>query len=137
MKLTRILYAIVTVIVATSLFISALAEWQDSGTEEARHYVGYALVSICYMLGALGVICLGWYQLRLTGAVTSIAALLQDEKSGEIRACKRFGWTKTNEIHITYICIFQIKKYREIVRNSFIHIYKYKNEIKRCALMLE
>ncbi len=94
MRLTRILYAIVTVIVASSLFIGGLAEWRDSGTEEGRHYAGYEqripVVSVCYILGAVGVICFGWYQLKLAGAVTSIATLLKDDKSGGIHDGKRF-----------------------------------------------
>jgi two-component system phosphate regulon sensor histidine kinase PhoR len=85
---------IVTAIVAGSLFIGALAKWRDSGTEEGRHYAGYMqripVVSVCYILGAVGVISLGWYQLRLTGAVTSIATLLHDDKSGSIHDGKRF-----------------------------------------------
>jgi two-component system phosphate regulon sensor histidine kinase PhoR len=85
---------IVTAIVAGSLLIGGLAEWQDSGTEEDRHYVGYVqripIVSVCYILGAVGVICFGWYQYRLTGAVTSIAALLKDDKSDGIHNGKRF-----------------------------------------------
>ena len=36
MRLTRILYAIVTVIVAGSMFIGGLAEWRDSDMEEDR-----------------------------------------------------------------------------------------------------
>ncbi|MHC4241536.1 MAG: hypothetical protein ACYSU4_03970, partial [Planctomycetota bacterium] len=71
MRLKRILYAIVIVVVAGSLIISALAEWQDSDTEDGIRYTGYVhripVVLICYILGAVGVIYLGWYQLRLTG----------------------------------------------------------------------
>ena len=94
MKLNRILYVIVTLIAAGSLFIGGLAEWRDSGTEEGRHNASYVqhipVVSVCYILGAVGVICLGWYQFRLTGAVTSIATLLQDDKAGGIHGGKRF-----------------------------------------------
>jgi two-component system phosphate regulon sensor histidine kinase PhoR len=94
LKLRRILYAIVTVIVASSLFISALAEWQDSGTQEDWRYAGFVqripIASVCCILGAVGVIYLGWYQLRLTRAVTSIATLLQDDKSVDTHDGKRF-----------------------------------------------
>ncbi len=114
MRLRRILCAIATVIVAGSLFISGLAEWrsygllaEDSGTKESRRYTGYVhripVVSICYILGAVGVIYLGWYQLRLTGAVTSIAALLRDDKEGGNHDGKRFlpplRLTKINELY--------------------------------------
>ena len=131
MRLTRILYAIVTVIVASSLFISGLAEWQDSGTEEGIRYTGYVqripVVSVCYILGAVGVIYLGWYQLRLTGAVTSIAALLHDEKEDGICRCKRFGWTKTNELcqafkrHFTD-CTSRINEYEKKIRDLQVKI---------------
>jgi two-component system phosphate regulon sensor histidine kinase PhoR len=85
LKLKRILYAIVTVIVASSLFAKGLAEWQGSGTEEGWRYASYVqripVVSVCYLVGAVGVICLGWYQLRLSGTVTSIAKLLQEDQT--------------------------------------------------------
>jgi two-component system phosphate regulon sensor histidine kinase PhoR len=117
--------------VASSLFISGLAEWQDSGTEEGVRYTGYVqripVVPLCYILGAMGVIYLGWYQLRLTGVVTSIAALLQDDKPGGIRGCKRFGWTKTNELcqafkqHFTS-CTNRINEYEKKIRDLQVKI---------------
>jgi two-component system phosphate regulon sensor histidine kinase PhoR len=131
LRLKRILYAIVIVVVAGSLIISALAEWQDSDTEDGIRYTGYVhripVVLICYILGAVGVIYLGWYQLRLTGAVTSIAALLQDNKAGGIRDCKRFGWTKTNELcqafkkHFTN-CNSRINEYEKKIRDLQVKI---------------
>ncbi|MHC4105181.1 MAG: ATP-binding protein [Planctomycetota bacterium] len=131
MRLKRILYAIVTVIVASSLFISGFAEWQDSGTEQGWRYTGYVkripVVSVCYILGAMGVIYLGWYQLRLTGAVTSIAALLQDDKPGGILGCKRFGWANTNELcqafkkHFTN-CTTRINEYEKKIRDLQVKI---------------
>ncbi len=94
MRLRRNLYAIVTLIVASSLFVGGLAEWQDSGTQEGWRYAGYVqripLVSVFCVVGAVGVICLGLYQLRLAGAITSIATLLQDNKAGAIGDRKRF-----------------------------------------------
>ncbi len=94
MRLQRILFAIVTAIVAGTLLIGGLAEWRDSGPEESRRYAGYVqripVVSVCCILGAVGVICLGWYQLRLTGAVTSIATLLQEDNAGAGLDCKGF-----------------------------------------------
>jgi two-component system phosphate regulon sensor histidine kinase PhoR len=107
LRLRRILYAIVTGIVASSLFVGSLAKWQDSGPEEGWRYAGYEqripLVSVCYIVGAVGVICLGWYQLKLAGAVTSIAMLLQDKKVNGIGARWRFftplRTTKINELY--------------------------------------
>lgn len=87
MRLRRILYAIVTAIVASSLFIGGLTEQQKSGAEEGWRYAGceqrIPVVSVCCVIVAVGVICLGWYQIRLAGAVTSIAKLVQDNKEGE------------------------------------------------------
>jgi two-component system phosphate regulon sensor histidine kinase PhoR len=117
--------------VAGSLFISGLAEWQDSGTEEGIRYTGYVqripILSVCYFLGAMGVIYLGWYQLRLTGAVTSIAALLQDDKPGGILGCKRFGWTKTNELCQAFKkyfsnCTNRINEYEKKIRDLQVKI---------------
>ncbi|MHC4535531.1 MAG: ATP-binding protein [Planctomycetota bacterium] len=135
MRLKRILYAIVTVIVAGSLFINGLAEWQDSDTEEGRRYTGYVqripVVSICYILGAMGVIYLGWYQLRLTGAVTSIAALLQDEKSGDIDDGKKFfpthRLTKINELYLALSkhfadCTSRITEYEKKIRDLQVKV---------------
>ncbi len=102
MRLRRSLYAIVTGIVACSLFVGGLAEWQDSGTEEGWRYAGYEqgprkagtqripVVSVCCVVAAVGVICLGWYQIRLAGTVTSIAKLVQDNKAGENDADRGF-----------------------------------------------
>jgi two-component system phosphate regulon sensor histidine kinase PhoR len=117
--------------VASSLFISGLAEWQDSGTEEGRHYVAYALVSICYMLGAVGVIYLGWYQLRLTGVVTSIAALLHDDKADGARDGKIFfpplRLTKINELYLALSkhlagCTSRITEYEKKIRDLQVKI---------------
>jgi two-component system phosphate regulon sensor histidine kinase PhoR len=126
--------------VASSLFISGLAEWQDSGTEEGWRYTGYVqripVVSVCYILGAVGVIYLGWYQLRLTGAVTSIATLLQDDKSGGIHDGKRFfpplRLTKINELKINELyqalskhfagCTSRITEYEKKIRDLQVKI---------------
>ena len=81
MKAVRNLYVIVTGIVAVSLLAGGLAEWLDSGTEEGRRFAGYVqrvpVVSACYIVGAVGVIWLGWYWLRLAGAITSMAKRLK------------------------------------------------------------
>ena len=83
MKFRRDLYVIVTGIVAVSLFIAGLTAGLDSGTEEACRFAGYLqqtpLLLVCYIIGAAGVIWLGWYWLRLAGAITSIARRLKKE----------------------------------------------------------
>jgi len=101
LRFRRSLYAIVTGIVACSLFVGSLAEWQsygllteDSGTQEGWRYAGYEqripVVSVCCVVAAVGVICLGWYQIRLAGTVTSIAKLVQDNKASDIDADRGF-----------------------------------------------
>ncbi len=96
MRFRRSLYAIVTGIVACSLLVGGLAEWRDSGTEEGWRYAGYeqsafgGFVSVCYVVAAVGVICLGWYQMRLAGTVTSIAKLVQGNKASDIDANRGF-----------------------------------------------
>jgi hypothetical protein len=76
------------------LFVGGLAEWQDSGTQEGWRYAGYEqripVVSVCYVVVAVGVICLGWYQMRLAGTITSIAKLVQGNKASDIDANRGF-----------------------------------------------
>ncbi len=107
MRPRRNLYPIVTLMVACSLFVVGFAEWQDSGTEEGLRYAGYLqrtpVVPVCCVVGAVGVICLGWYQLRLAGMVTSIARFLRDEKVDGVTNRKGFFtpfvMSKTNEFY--------------------------------------
>lgn len=84
MRSARNLYLIVTAVVAVSLFAVGLAEWLGSGTEEGRRYTGYVqrlpVVPVCSLVGAVGVIWLGWYWLKLAGAITSIAKRLNADK---------------------------------------------------------
>ncbi|MHC4888346.1 MAG: PAS domain-containing sensor histidine kinase [Planctomycetota bacterium] len=81
MKFRRNLYVIVTGVVAVSLLTGGLAVWLDSGTEEGWRFAGYVqrapVVLVCYVIGAVGVIWLGWYWLKLAGAITSIGRRLR------------------------------------------------------------
>ena len=81
MKSVRNLYVIVTGVVAVSLLAGGLAEWLDSGTEEGGRFAGYVqrvpVVPACHIVGAVGVIWLGWYWLKLAGGITSIARRLK------------------------------------------------------------
>ena len=80
MKLKRNLYVIVTAIVACSLFVGGLAEWKNSGVGVG----GYTSVTlVCCVVGAVGVIWLGWCWLRLTGRITSIARKIAVSNSVE------------------------------------------------------
>ncbi|MBN1807069.1 MAG: PAS domain-containing protein [Sedimentisphaerales bacterium] len=94
MRPVRILYLIITAIVASGLVVGSFVKLQDSDIEENRCYAGYMqrlpLMLILYVFGIMGVICLGWYQLKLTDAVTSIAKLLDGDKESDIRDSKRF-----------------------------------------------
>jgi len=106
LRFGRNLYAIVTLIVACSLFAASLAEGQDSGVQEGRRFADYVqhipVAPICYVFGAVGVILLAWHWLKLAGAVTSIAKLLEDDRATDIGAKGRFfaslRATKTAEL---------------------------------------
>jgi len=94
LRLGRSLYVIVTSIVACSMFIGTLAEAQNSGTEEGWCFAGYAqrmpVALVCWVVVAVGVILLGWYWLRLTRAITSIARLIKNGKANAIGNDKGF-----------------------------------------------
>ena len=70
MKLRTNSYAIVTAIVACSLLVAGLMAWRS------RHG---ALCMFAYCVGAVGVIWLGWFWLKLARAITSIDRALQAE----------------------------------------------------------
>jgi len=84
LKSERNLYIIVTGVVAGSLLLGGLAVWLDSGIGAGWHFAGYTqnrlLVLVCHVVGAMGVIWLGWYWLKLAAGITSIARLLRQDK---------------------------------------------------------
>ncbi len=88
MKSVRSLYLIVTAVVAISLLAGGIAQWLNSGEEEGGRFAGYMrrvhVASACHIVGAVGVIGLGWYWIRLAGAITSMAKRLKAEKSNGI-----------------------------------------------------
>ena len=81
MRSVRNLYLIVSAVVAISLLAGGLAQWLDSGAEEGGRFAGYMqrvpVASACHVVGAVGVIWLGWYWIRLARAITSIAKRLK------------------------------------------------------------
>jgi len=81
LRSVRNLYMIVIAVVAISLLAGGLAQWLDSGTEEGTRFAAYMqrvhVASACCIVGAVGVIWLGWYWLKLAGAITSIAKRLK------------------------------------------------------------
>lgn len=73
MKFARQAYAMVAAVVVCSLLAAALAGWKNSPVTGGRsNWYGVLLLIAC-CAGAMGVIWLGWHNLRLAGAVTSIA----------------------------------------------------------------
>ncbi len=86
----------VTGIVAFSLFIGGLAQWQNSGTGEGWRFAGYMqrmgpFMQVCYIVAAVGVIFLGWCWLKLSGEITSIANRLKEELTAETAENARKG----------------------------------------------
>lgn len=95
MRVGRNLYLVVAGIVACSLFAVGLAGQQDSGPEEGWCVAGYLqhwgpVVPVCYVVGAVGVILLGCYWLRLARAITSIAELLKNDKENNTSVKRGF-----------------------------------------------
>jgi len=95
LRIGRSLYIVITLIVALSLFMAGLARWQGSGAaEEGRGSAEYTqhipFEPVCYAVGAVGVILLGWYWLRLAGAITSIVELAKVGQTGGIGMPKEF-----------------------------------------------
>jgi two-component system phosphate regulon sensor histidine kinase PhoR len=131
----RILYLIIAVIVVSGLFIGSFVKGQDSGMDEERYYAGYMqripLMSICCIFGVVGVICLGWYHLKLTDAVTSITALLEDNKESNIRNSKGFirllRLKKINELSQALIkhfvgCKTRMNEYEKRIKDLQVQI---------------
>ena len=102
MRSVRNLYLIVSAVVAVSLLAGGLAQWLNSGTEEGRRFAGYMqrvpVASACCIVGAVGVIWLGWYWLKLAGAITSMAKRLKQEKLHKINFNERIQDRDTDEI---------------------------------------
>ena len=81
MKLSGCIFIVVTIVAACFVVFSAAAYGMDSETSAAGG-LSYAaqgrmhiMTALC-IAGALGVILIGWHILRLAGAITSIARLL-------------------------------------------------------------
>lgn len=82
MKLSRNLQAIAVGIIAGSLLLAGLAgwSWYAEGTESRCSQYEAHIFLLCHVVGAVGVIWLGWYWLKLVGGITSIAKLIGGEK---------------------------------------------------------
>ncbi|MHC4556026.1 MAG: sensor histidine kinase [Planctomycetota bacterium] len=136
MRFGRSIYAIATLAVACSLIIVGLAKWQDSGAEEGWRFAGYMqqihVVPACYVVMAMGVILLGWYWLRLAGAITSIAKLLEGDKANTIGAGRGF-FTLRRIIKIDELC----KAINERLEGRAARITEYENQIKDLHIQIQ
>ncbi|MFB0525152.1 MAG: ATP-binding protein [Phycisphaerae bacterium] len=83
MKLRTNSYAIVTAIVVCSLLVAGLTSWRYSGIGAGWQNWYGALCMTAYCVGAVGVIWLGWFWLKLARAITSIASRLKEELTAE------------------------------------------------------
>jgi len=85
LKLRTNSYAIVTAIVVCSLLVASFTSWRYSGIGAGWQNWYGALCMTAYCVGAVGVIWLGWFWLKLARAITSIARQLKEELIAEKR----------------------------------------------------
>jgi len=136
LRFVRSLYATVTLIVAYSLFAGGLAEGRGSGAEEGRRFADCAqripVVSVCCMVGAVGVILLAWHWLRLARAVTSMAKLVEDDSATHIGARKRFStWLRVRRSDV--LC----KAISERFNDCAARIAEYEGQIKDLQIQIQ
>jgi len=83
----RNLYVVATIVAVICLLAGGAAVWQNSGSEEGWLSAGYVqlVVSVGCVIGAVGVIWLGWQSLRLAEAIAFTAAWLRGDKSELIK----------------------------------------------------
>ena len=79
MKVIRNLYVPITVVSVGGLLASLSACWGRSGFGGGWYFV-------CSVAGIVGVIWLGWYWLKLTGAITSLSRHLKEGKTSRIES---------------------------------------------------
>jgi two-component system phosphate regulon sensor histidine kinase PhoR len=137
LKLGRSLYIIITLIVVCSFFLAGLARWQNSGAaEEGRSSAEYVqhipFESVCYAVGTVGVILLGWYWLRLAGAITSMVELAKIGRASDIGVDKEFS-TSIKVKNIEQLCK-AIGDYFEGVTGR---IAEYEEQIKDLQLRVQ
>lgn len=137
MRLSRSLYAEVTLIVICSLFIGSPAEGQNYSADDSRQFAGYVqqwdyVVPVSYVAGAVGVILLGWYWLRLAGAITSIARLLKDERTGSIGTVEKL-LIPIRKKQVERLC----KTIRERIEGCSLRVAEYEKEIKELQIRVQ
>lgn len=135
MRFGRSIYVIATSVVACSMFTGILAEVRNSGTEEGWCFAGYAqrmpVALVCWVVVAVGVILLGWYWLRLTRAITSIARLVKDGEANAAGKGRGFfaslRMTKIDELCEAFDkhfedCSVRIAEYEKQIKDLQIQI---------------
>ena len=131
MRLGRSLYLIVTLVVVCCMFIAILAVGQNSGTEEGWRHAGN-IVPVCSVFVAVGVILLGWFWLRLAGAVTSIAMLIKDDKANNISRGKGF-FAYLRKTKVDELC----KAVNEHFNDSTARTAEYEKQIKDFQIQIQ
>ena len=84
MRFSRGIGISITLVVIYCLLFVCVAEGQNFGPEEDGQITGHSqqrdfVVPVIYIAGAVGVILLGWYWLKLAGIITSIAKHLKGD----------------------------------------------------------
>ena len=136
MRVGRNLYLVPAGIVACSLFAMGLIWVRESGPEEGWCFAGYLqywgpVVPVCYVVGAVGVILLGLYLLRLAGAITSIAELL---KNNGISNCAKRGFFAPLRIkEINELC----KDITERFEGYTARIDEFEKQIKELQIQIQ
>jgi len=130
-------HAISTSVVMCSLLIGSYVKWQDSGTEEGVQIAGYMqgripVFAACCVLLAVGVILLSWYWLRLAGAITSIARLLEHDLPGGQGITGKFkaalGASKADEL---------CSALKRRIDDSAARITEYERQIKDLQIQIQ
>ena len=137
MRLSRSLYVAVTLIVTCILFIGTPAEGQNYSADDSRQFTGHAqqwdfVVPVSYVAGVVGVILLGWCWLRLAGAITSIARLLNADRMGSIGIVGRL-FIPIRVKQMEQLC----KAIRERIDGCDIRSAEYEKKIKELQIQVQ
>ncbi len=137
MRFSRSLFATVTLVVICGLFIATVAEGQNSGAEEGRQFTGYSqqrdfVVLVVYAAGAVGVILLGWYWLRLAGVITSIAKHFKDEGIDTVGAIRSL-FLPLRMTQMNKLC----EAISERLDGCSSHIVEYEKQIKELQIQIQ
>jgi len=99
LKPARNLSVAFILIAAGCLLLVGLAQWSDSGIGVGGVFAGHTksgiLVLVSRLIGAMGVIWLGWFALNLAAAIMSIAAQLQPDNEHHSKASPNVAQTFT------------------------------------------